>query len=94
MTFLTEVHKLLKLYLTIASSERNFLALKHIKTYLRNSMTQQCLNHCMVFHIHKIERMPSTEIALLKNLLKQMRGGLLSSDIFNTWTILKFTYML
>ena len=38
--------------------------------------------------------MPSTKIALLKNLLKQMRGGLLSSDVFNPWTILKFTYML
>ena len=27
--------------------------------------------------------MPSTSIALLKNLLKQMRGRLLSSHIFN-----------
>ena len=49
--FLTEVHKVLKLYLTIpvttASSEHDFSALKCIKTYLRNSM---------VFHIHQ-ERM-------------------------------------
>ena len=56
-TILTEVDKLLKLYLTItvttASSEHNFSALKRIKTYLRNSMTQQQLNHCMVFHIHQ-----------------------------------------
>lgn len=50
-TLLSEVHKLLKIYLTIpvttASSERNFSALKCIKTYLRNSMTQSRLNHCM-----------------------------------------------
>ena len=56
-TFFTEVHKLLKLYLTIpvttASSERNFSALKCIETYLRNSITQQSLNHCMLFHIHQ-----------------------------------------
>ena len=43
-SFITEVHKLLKLYLTIpvttASAQRNFSALKHVKTYLRNSMTQ------------------------------------------------------
>ena len=41
--FLTEVHKLLKLYLkipvTTASSEHYFSALKRIKTSLRNSMT-------------------------------------------------------
>ena len=60
-TYLTKVHKLLKLYLTIpttASSGCIFLALKHIKTYLMNSMTQQHLNHCMVFI--RRERMPST----------------------------------
>ena len=57
MIFLTEVHKRLELYLTIpvttASSERNFSVFKRIKTYLRNSMTQQHLNHCMVFHSHQ-----------------------------------------
>ena len=55
--FLTEVHKLLKIYLivpvTTASAERNFSALKRIKTFLRNSMTQQRLNHCMFLHIHQ-----------------------------------------
>ena len=55
--FLTEIHKLLKLYLmipvTTASSERSFSALKHVKTYLRSSMTQNRLNHCMLLHVHK-----------------------------------------
>ena len=56
-SFITEVYKVLKLYLTIpvttASAERNFSALKRVKTYLRNSMTQSWLNHCMLLHIHK-----------------------------------------
>ena len=42
-SFITEVHKHLELYLTIiASAERNFSALKHVKTYtyLGISMTQ------------------------------------------------------
>ena len=36
-----------------ASSECNFSTLKRIKIHLRNSMTQQHLNHCMVLHIHQ-----------------------------------------
>ena len=34
-------------------TERNFSALKRVKTYLRNSMTQSQLNHCMLLHIHR-----------------------------------------
>ena len=56
---LTEVHKLLRIYYTIpvttTSAERSFSALKRIKTYLRNSMTQQRLNHCMLLHVHRKE---------------------------------------
>ena len=55
-SLLTEVHKLLKIFLTIpvttATAERSFSALKRIKTYLRNSMTQQRLNQCMLLHVH------------------------------------------
>ena len=54
---LSEVHKLVLLYLTIpvttATAGRSFSGLKRIKTYLRNSMTQQRLNHCMLLHIHR-----------------------------------------
>ena len=39
--------------MTTASSKSNFSALKHIKTYLRNSMTQSTLNHCVLLHVHK-----------------------------------------
>ena len=57
-TLLTEVHKLLRIYYTIpvttASAKRSFSVLKCIKTYLRISMTQQRLNHCMLLHVdHK-----------------------------------------
>ncbi len=44
---LSEVHKLVLLYLTVpvttVTAECSFSGLKRIKTYLRNSMTQQCL---------------------------------------------------
>ena len=52
---LSEVDKLIKLYLTIpvttATAERTFSALKRVKTYLRSSMTQERLNH---FFVNKI----------------------------------------
>ena len=38
-----------------------FLALKRFKFYLRNSITHQRLNHCMVFHIHR-ERMGALDL--------------------------------
>ena len=54
---LTEVHKLLRIYLTIpvttSTAERNFSALRRIKTYLRSSMSQARLNHCIVLHVLK-----------------------------------------
>ena len=49
---LSEVHKVLKFYLTIpittANAERCFPALKRIKTYLQNLMTEERLNNCIV----------------------------------------------
>ena len=56
-TMLPEVHNLLRLYLTIpitsATSERSFSALKRVLTYLRSTMTEERLNHCLLLHIHK-----------------------------------------
>ena len=53
---LSEVHKLVLLYLTVpvitATAERSFSGLKRIKMYLRNLMSQQRLNHCILLHIH------------------------------------------
>ena len=38
---------------TNATSERSFSALRRIKTYLRNSMSQERLNNVMLLHVHK-----------------------------------------
>ena len=75
---ISEVHKLLKIYLTIpvttASSERTFSSLKHIKP-LCNSMTQEHINHCLMLHVHhhKIDNLNLVE--LLKNLCPGVKEG-------------------
>jgi DNA repair protein RadC len=55
-TIFCEYCKLLSLYLTIptttATAERSFSALNRIKTYLRCTMTQQRLNHVILFLIY------------------------------------------
>ena len=38
---------------TNATSERSFSAFRRIKTYLRNSMSQEQLNNVMLLHVHK-----------------------------------------
>ena len=54
---LPTVHQLLRLYTTVpitsATSERTFFALRRLLTYLRSSMTERRLNHCLLLHIHK-----------------------------------------
>ena len=54
---LSEVHSMLRLYLTVpissATSDRTFSALKRVFTYLRSSMTEKRLNNCLLLHIHK-----------------------------------------
>lgn len=54
---LSEVTKLVQIYLTIpvttATPERSFSSLRRIKTYLRSTMTQARLNHCMTCFVHK-----------------------------------------
>ena len=56
-SMLSEIHKLLRLYLTIpissSTSERSFSALKRVLTYIRSTMSEQRLNNCMMLHIHK-----------------------------------------
>ena len=53
---LAMVMKLTKIILTMpaanAISERNFSALRRMKTWLRSTMNQTRLNWCMVLHIH------------------------------------------
>jgi len=56
-SMLSEVHKLLQLYLTVpitsSTSERAFSTLRRLLTYLKATMTEQRLNNCMLLHIHK-----------------------------------------
>ena len=53
----SEVHKLLRLYLTTpitsSTSERSFSALRRLYTYLRSTMTEKRLNNCFLLHVHK-----------------------------------------
>ena len=50
---LTEIHKLLRLYLTIpitsCTSERSFSALRRLFNYLRATMSDKRLNNCLTF---------------------------------------------
>ena len=54
---LSEVHKLLRLYLVVpitsATAERTFSVLKRLLTYLRSTMTEKRLNNCLLLHAHK-----------------------------------------
>ena len=49
-----------------ATSERSFSAMRCIKTYLRNSMTQNRLNHNMCINVHS-EKVDSINLKLLLN---------------------------
>ena len=78
---LPDVVKLARLFLvmppTNASSERAFSGMRRIKTYLRNSTTNNRLNHCMVVHVHAedVDKMNTIEIAkeFIENSQAQLR---------------------
>lgn len=57
LALMSQVSKLVRLLLvmpaTNAESERTFTAVRHIKTYLCSTMSQQRLNHLMLLHVHK-----------------------------------------
>jgi len=52
-----QVERLVRLLPTIpcssAEAERSFSSLRRLKTYLRNSTSQQRLNHLAVLHVHR-----------------------------------------
>ena len=56
-SILNEVNKLVHVYLTFpvtsATAERSFSSLQRIKTFLRSSMTAQCLNNLFLPYVHK-----------------------------------------
>ena len=55
--YFSEVFTLVKLILVVpatnALSERSCSALRRLKTYLRTTMCQDSLNHCMILYVHK-----------------------------------------
>lgn len=56
-SLLSQVDKLLRLYLTVpltsSTAERSFSTLRRLKNYLRSTMTQERLNHVILLHTHK-----------------------------------------
>jgi len=54
---MSQVSKMVNLLLvmpaTNAQSERSFSTVRHVKMYLRATMSQQRLNHLMLLHVHK-----------------------------------------
>ncbi|CAF3555536.1 unnamed protein product, partial [Rotaria socialis] len=64
-----EYQKLIKLYLTIpvttATAERTISTLNRLKTAIRSTMTQSCLNLCLLLHIYKekIDKIDPRQIA-------------------------------
>ena len=56
-TFLSQVDRLLRIYLTVpmntATAERTFSCLRRLKNYLRSTMSQKRLNHVILTHTHK-----------------------------------------
>ena len=68
-TMMSEVDKLLRIYLTVpvtsATAERSFSTLRRLKNYLRSTMTQKRLNHVVLLHVHKqqTDQLDLSEIA-------------------------------
>ena len=65
--YLSEVATIVKLTLampaTNATSERTFSLLRHMKTYLRSTLTQPCVNHLLILSAHS----DKTDILSLKD---------------------------
>ena len=56
ISLFSEVVTLLKIIMvTNVLSERSFLTLCRIKTYLRSTMSQERLNHCILLNVYKEE---------------------------------------
>ena len=68
-TMLSEVDKVLKLYLTLpltsATAERCFSSLRRLKSYLRSTMTQNRLNQLMLLYAHndRVDQLQLQDIA-------------------------------
>ena len=64
-TILSEIDKVLKLYLTLpltsATAEWCFFSLRRLKSHLRLTMTQKCLNQLMLLYAHN-ERLDQLQL--------------------------------
>jgi len=65
-----DVVKLCKIYLvnpaTTSTAERSFSLLRRLKNYLRTTMMQQRLNHCLILNLYK-DRVDCLDIESLVN---------------------------
>lgn len=89
---MSEVCTLLKLILVIpatnAVSEQSASAVRRLKTYLRSTMLQLCLNNLMFLHVHK-NRTDSLELdACLNKSYQEVNTDYLSLVNFNLHEIL------
>ena len=69
-SYFSEVCQVAKILLvmpaTNAFSERCFSAMRRIKSYLRNTMGQERLNHLMLLHLHK-EKLDKLDLVFIAN---------------------------
>ena len=69
LSYYSQIYKLIELILVIpasnASSERYFSKLRIIKNYMRSTMGQERLNHCMMTSIYKSELMELNLVEVL-----------------------------
>ena len=87
--YVSEVFNIVRLILVVpatnAVSELSASALRRLKTYLRTTMSQERLNHCMILHVHK-ERMDKLNMAnvgdpfVMSSTDRQNRFGQFSSS--------------
>lgn len=71
---MTEIVEILVMPATNATSERSFLVLRRVKTYLRSTMSQRRLNHLMTLAVHK-EMTDKLELNALRNLFLETNTG-------------------
>ena len=78
---------------TNSTSERSFSCMRHVKSYLRSTMTQERLNNLMILHVHKSIRTNSIYMILQMNLLVLMNVVNKYLDNFEDSSIVLFVLL-
>ena len=64
--FYPNIYTIMRIFLTLpvstATSERSFSCLRHLKTWLRSTMTESRLSGLALLHIHKDTNIDSSEV--------------------------------